>query len=181
MNFVKQDILYLEEDSCSLRRQRISKTAGFTLIELLASILIIGLLSALALPSFLNQAAKARGSEAKSSLGSINRAQQAYRYQNGKFAPTLNELRSSGLSLDERYYTFMMVGSSNTVITDAIPSNLDMKVYAAGAVIGSNDRLEQVVCESINTKGESTNNNAVAALITGSNPSASCSIGREVK
>jgi prepilin-type N-terminal cleavage/methylation domain-containing protein len=48
---------------------------GFTLVELLVSIIIVGLLAAIALPSFLSQEAKARGSEAKAHLGMINRSQ----------------------------------------------------------------------------------------------------------
>ena len=51
---------------------------GFTLIELLVVIILIGILSAIALPSFLNQANKAKQSEAKQYIASINKGQKAY-------------------------------------------------------------------------------------------------------
>jgi type IV pilus assembly protein PilA len=154
---------------------------GFTLIELLVSIVIIGVLSAIALPSFLNQSAKARGSEAKANLGSMNRAQQAYRLENGTFASSINSLKAvASFSGNGQFYNYSITGATNTASVSADPLQQSFKVYDAGVSIGLNTSFFQVICESVGVKSSSSNI-ATAQLVSGASPSATCSAGNIVQ
>ena len=88
-------------------RDRANSESGFTLVELLVVMLIIGLLAAIAIPSFFNQRDKARDADAKSSVKTAQTAMETYATDNGgsylgatagtttsalnKIEPTLND------------------------------------------------------------------------------------------
>jgi type IV pilus assembly protein PilA len=79
------------------------KNEGFTLIELLVVVIIIGILAAIALPSMLNQANKAKEAGAKTALGAVNRAQQAYQLEQNTFSGTFDGLKIGTPTLDQAY------------------------------------------------------------------------------
>ena len=59
-------------------RKRLQDEKGFTLIELLVVILIIGILAAIAIPSFLGQRDKANDSKAKADARTAQTAMETY-------------------------------------------------------------------------------------------------------
>ena len=128
---------------------------GFTLIELLVVIIIIGILSAIALPSFLNQANKARQSEAKQYTGSMNRAQQAKFAEENFFVSTVDSL-GLGIKTQTTNYLYSVTGwvSESKATNVATPVNKEtLKLYAGGVAIGGtgDKTTSAVLCEYVGT------------------------------
>lgn len=61
---------------------------GFTLLELTIVVIIIGVLAAIAIPSFMGSSAKAKQSEAQLILKQIYAMQQTYRQENDTYFPS---------------------------------------------------------------------------------------------
>ena len=150
---------------------------GFTLIELLVVIIIIGILSAIALPSFLNQANKAKQSEAKQYLGSMNKGQQAYFAERSVFA---SDVPSLGLGIktatnNYRYGVGSTTGGANGGVTmAATPIGASIKGYA-GAVFfvpaGEGDGTSTILCEELTAAQASPAAIALARETTKCDPS----------
>ena len=68
------------------------KNQAFTLIELLVVVLIIGILTAIALPQYQTAVLKARYVQAMTLVDSLWRAQQVYYLANGEYADELAKL-----------------------------------------------------------------------------------------
>lgn len=66
-------------------RGRFGRRSGFTLIELMIVVAIVGILSAVAIPSFRSYMHRSRTSEAVTFLGEIRQRQEAYRSEFGQY------------------------------------------------------------------------------------------------
>lgn len=87
-----QDFLaddYVQPDA---QRKPYKKKNRFPLLELTFVLIIIGGLASLVLPNFLNCANKAKQSEAKHYVGSMNRGQQAFFAEKGAFSDSIEKL-----------------------------------------------------------------------------------------
>jgi prepilin-type N-terminal cleavage/methylation domain-containing protein len=158
---------------------------GFTLIELLVVIIIIGILSAIALPSFLNQANKAKQSEAKQYAGSMNRAQQASFAENGKFVGFVPAL-GLGIKTQTENYKYTIVppkpandpnlGIDVTVVGNIAHGQSSVLKSYVGAVAlitqgaaGTDKTSTAVLCESKNAGVAAPGNAGTAATIAADN------------
>lgn len=92
------------------------KFEGFTLIELMIAVAVIGILAAIAYPSYTSYVMKARRSDAKAGLLSLQLAQEKYRANN----PTYGDLTDIGLSAsspDGHYTIGVTLANNDTTYT----------------------------------------------------------------
>lgn len=77
---------------------------GFTLIEMLITLAVIGILSALAYPSYRDHVLRARRSEAFNALSTVAQAQDRWRATHTRYADSLADLGLEPISNPGRYY-----------------------------------------------------------------------------
>ena len=101
---------------------------GFTLIELLVVVLIIGILSAIAVPQYTNAVEKARLAEALTMIGSLKRGIDAYVMANG--------------FIDEEF-----LGNPDTILDVDVASHL-CSPFSDASCEGKHFCYDRVYCET---------------------------------
>jgi type II secretory pathway pseudopilin PulG len=96
--------------------------------------IFLGIIAAIALPSFLSKANKARQAEARTFVGAMTRAQQAYHLEKGTFSNSIEGL-GIGIRPETENYRYQIVSQPNNqnVMITAQAKRQSLKSYT-GAV-----------------------------------------------
>jgi type IV pilus assembly protein PilA len=132
-------------------------STGFTLLELLFVMIIMGILTAVALPNFVGQVGKAREAEVKLLMGTIGRAQQAFHYERKQFASSYGALAGGTGGFSSKYVTLELPeigGGGDTVKHRAISvdgAKDQVKNFAIGVYYSGSGYYNLSLCQSFDT------------------------------
>ncbi|MBO5910782.1 MAG: prepilin-type N-terminal cleavage/methylation domain-containing protein [Elusimicrobiaceae bacterium] len=151
---------------------------GFTLIELLVVVLIIGVLSAVALPQYQTAVERSRATEALTQLAAVSESMQRYHAQHEKWPTSFTKLDidiptisadtkcTQGAMADSKYYggkNFCIKFANNIITAERLRANHSYKLTTtitvnnngtystnrACTVVTNNDEEAQSYCYAI--------------------------------
>jgi type IV pilus assembly protein PilA len=108
-------------------RERAQDEKGFTLIELLVVILIIGILAAIAIPSFINQRNKGQDAKAKSNAVTALQSEETYYTDNNAYTAVISDIQAIESSLKNAPVPVVTRSTATTIGIDV--TSTDGRVF----------------------------------------------------
>ena len=138
-----------------------TRNKGFTLIELMVAITIVGILAAIAYPSYVDSVRKARRADAQSALTEVAQKLEAYYAKNATYSKNMQDLGYNNANWNtmpttvpnnERYYSVRVLNP-----TTSCPLNRCYRVQANPRLDQTNDAVSRYILWSTGRKQQRIN------------------------
>lgn len=122
----------------------VRRMAGFSLIELLIVVVIVGIVSAIAVPNYQAYVREARRTDGTGALLTLANNQEKWFLANGRYAGTLASVWSSGTTSLEDFYDLAVTTGNTTLFL--------VRASAAAGKSQVNDTIQCVTLDSTNLR-----------------------------
>lgn len=147
------------------------RSAGFTLMEMLVTVSLVGILSSVALPNYLNQVNRTRQNEAASTISQIQTTIAAYADEFGLLPTSWAEINDTsavmtdnGPATANNFETITLAGGYYNVTV----SNTD-NLFTITATRSETPNLNIIACVNLSNGASSINQGTQAAAATAPN------------
>ena len=144
------------------------KNNGFTLPELLTSTVIVGILSSIALPNYLNQLNRTRQSEASSTITQLQNAIVAFADENGVYPTSWKDLNEVAAIMTPSGVTSQDDFKKMTLASSGCEQKDQNNCYTVEAIHANQDSLYTLSALPVDTSRKNYNVIACLDLISGS-------------
>ena len=119
-------------------RKQLKDQHGFTLVELLAVLIIVAILAAVAVPTYMQYVKGARAASAQTTISAIVTANKIYMQKKGKYAGSIEELEKERLIEIEpaakKEWQFTIVGGGQSFTNVNAVSTANMSAGAGHTI-----------------------------------------------